>query len=264
MSSAVESAIVMGVLTAISGVAALRDRNPLRATAGERGWIVWLGVADSLNVLLFFEAYKITIGVSVLSHYLAPVFVAIASPILLRERLTRRTTLAVAASFAGLAVMLGPTRSGASAAAILKSASLGAGSAFFYASNVIGTKFVARSYSTSETLFWHGLVATPLLAACVPVSAWASIDSHAASYLAVLSIGPGALAGLVFVWGLRRMPAAHASTLTLLEPLIAVLAGALVFGEELGPRSVVGGALILGGALAVMTAGARTASVVAT
>jgi drug/metabolite transporter (DMT)-like permease len=50
------------------------------------------------------------------------------------------------------------------------------------------------------------------------------------------------------------MPAAHASTLTLLEPLVALVAGAIVFGEALGPRSVAGGALILSGALAVMTA----------
>ena len=74
------------------------------------------------------------------------------------------------------------------------------------------------------------------------------------TFLAVASIGPGALAGLAFVWGLRRMPAAHASTLTLLEPLVAVVLGAVVFGEALGLRALAGGALILAGALTVMTA----------
>ena len=68
-----------------------------------------------------------------------------------------------------------------------------------------------------------------------------------------VALGPGALAGLAFVWGLRRMPAAHASTLTLLEPLVAVLVGAAVFGEPLGAPALAGGALILGGALAVVT-----------
>jgi drug/metabolite transporter (DMT)-like permease len=259
MPAALESTIVLAVETAVAGVAALRDRTPARAGWRPRAWIVWLGIADALNVLLFFAAYKITIAVAVLSHYLAPIFVAIASPLLLRERLTRRTTLAVAASFLGLALMLGPVQSGAGASAVLLSATLGAGSAVFYASNVIGNKFVIADFTTSETMFWHGLVATPLLALFVPRGAWAAIDPQAATFLAVAAIGPAALAGLAFVWGLRRMPAAHASTLTLLEPLVAVVAGAVVFGEALGVRALAGGALILAGALAVMSAG-RSAS----
>ncbi|MGH7271139.1 MAG: DMT family transporter, partial [Polyangiaceae bacterium] len=133
------------------------------------------------------------------------------------------------------------------------SAMLGAGSAVFYASNVIVTKFVVDEFSTSETVFWHGVVATPLLAALVPRAAWSTVDPRAVAFLAVGSIGAGALAGLAFVWGLRRIPAAHASALTLLEPLVAVLLGAMVFGESFRARSVVGAVLILGGALAVMT-----------
>ena len=258
MPSALEATIALAVTTAFSGLTAVRDRIPGRATWRARGWIAWLGVGDGLNVLLFFAAYKITVGVAVLSHYLAPIFVAAASPFVLRERLTRRTAAAVGVSFVGLAVMLGPPgggAGGAATAAVWRSAALGAGSALFYASNVVANKFVADSYSTSETMFWHGVVATPFLAAFVPVGAWAALDGRAVAFLCVASIGPGALAGLAFVWGLRRMPAAHASTLTLLEPLVAVVLGAAVFGEDLGARAVVGGALILTGALVVMTSG---------
>ena len=260
MSSALESAIVMAVLTSVSGVTSLRDRIASPASFAARWWIVWLGVADALNMLLFFAAYKITIAVAVLTHYLAPIFVAIASPLLLREAVTLRTALAVVGSFLGLAVMLGPGGTGADGAALWQSAALGAGSALFYASNVIGNKFVKASFSTSEVMFWHGTISTPLLALCVPRGEWAAVDAHAATFLALASIGPGALAGLAFVWGLRRMPAAHASTLTLLEPLVAVVAGSLVFGEALGTRALVGGALILSGALAVMTARPGAAS----
>jgi drug/metabolite transporter (DMT)-like permease len=253
MSSALESTIALAVLTAFTGVTSLRDR--VRSPAGWRPrlWIGWLGVSDALNVLLFFAAYKITISVAVLTHYLAPIFVAVASPFVIRERLSTRTMLAVGASFAGLAMMLGPSRPGASGGAMWSSAMLGAASAVFYASNVLGNKFVAASFSSSETMFWHGLVATPFLALFIPRAEWAALDAHAVVFLAVASIGPGALAGLAFVWGLRRMPAAHASTLTLLEPLVAVVLGSAVFGETLGPRAIAGATLILAGALVVMT-----------
>jgi drug/metabolite transporter (DMT)-like permease len=252
MPAVLESAIVMGVITLGSGVASLRDRLAPRASWRARAWVAWLGVADALNVLLFFAAYKLTIGVSVLAHYLAPVLVALASPLVLRERMTARTAIAVALSFCGLAAIVVPSGSAASGGVVLRSAALGAGSAVFYATNVVVNKFVVDSFSTSEVMFWHGVVATPLLAAFVPHSAWAAVDPHAAAFLATASLGPGALAGLAFVWGLRRMPATHASTLTLLEPLVSVLLGAAVFGERLAPSALLGAMGILGGALLVL------------
>jgi drug/metabolite transporter (DMT)-like permease len=252
MPTALESTLVMAVITLVTGVAALRDRVPGRAPWRARAWVAWLGVSDAMNILLFFAAYKLTIAVSVLSHYLTPIFVAVAAPLVLRERMTARTAAAIATSFAGLAIMLAPSAGGAGSAPVWTSAMLGAGSAVFYASNVIVNKFVAADFSTSETMFWHGVVGTPLLAAFVPPAAWSAVDPRAAGFLAVSTIGPGALAGLAFVWGLRRMPAAHASTLTLLEPLVSILLGAALLGEGLGLRAVGGGALILAGAVVVM------------
>jgi drug/metabolite transporter (DMT)-like permease len=251
MPTTLESTIVMGVITAVSGVAMLRDRTARPAPWKARGCVAWFGVSDAMNVLLFFAAYKLTIAVSVLTHYLTPIFVALAAPLLLRERMTPRTALAIAVSFGGLAVMLAPAGGGG---AVWASAALGAGSAIFYASNVITNKFVVGTFSTSETMFWHGVVATPFLAAFVPPSAWSAVHPGAVSFLTVASIGPGGVAGLLFVWGLRKMPAAHASTLTLLEPVVSIATGAALLGEPLGARSVVGGALILAGSLTVMTA----------
>jgi drug/metabolite transporter (DMT)-like permease len=257
MSTALESTIVMAVITLVTGVASLFDRVPRRSSARARAWVVWLGVGDAMNVLLFFAAYKLTIAVSVLTHYLAPVFVAIAAPFVLRERLAARTAVAIVVSFAGLAVMLAPAGVGTVRAGVWTSAALGAGSAVFYASNVIVNKFVVAEFSTSETMFWHGVVATPLLALFVPRGAWAAVEPRAVSFLAVAAIVPGALAGLAFVWGLRRVPAAQASTLTLLEPLVSVLLGAVVLGEALAGRALAGAGLILAGSVTVMAAPIR-------
>jgi drug/metabolite transporter (DMT)-like permease len=242
----------MFAITVVAGIASLRDRTHRRASWTARAWIVWLGVSDAFNVLLFLMAYKITIGVSVLAHYLTPVFVAIASPLVLRERLSRKALGAVAVSVAGLGVMMSPRGHEGASSAVWTSAALGAASAVFYAANVIANKFVADDFSTSEAIFWHGLVATPLLASFVPPAAFGAADPRAVGFLAAIALWPGGVAGLAFLWGLRRMPAAHASTLTLLEPLVAVLVGAAVFGESLGLQALLGGGLILGGALVVI------------
>lgn len=253
MPVALQSTIAMAVITVVTGVLSVRDRGAAPAPWRARAWVAWLGVSDAMNVLLFFAAYKLTIAVSVLTHYLTPVLVAMAAPLLLRERMTARTAIAIGASFAGLAVMLAPTGGASSMDVVLRSAAPGAGSAVFYTSNVIVNKFVDRTFSANEVMFWHGVVATPFLALFVPPAAWHALVPRAAGFLALASIGPGALAGVGFVWGLRRMPAAHASTLTLLEPLVSILLGAAALGEPLSARAGLGGALILAGALIVMT-----------
>jgi drug/metabolite transporter (DMT)-like permease len=252
--AALQAAIVMGVITVVSGLASLRDPAPPRRTWKDWARVAWFGVGDVMTVLLFFAAYKLTIAVAVLTHYMTPVLVALSAPVVLRERMTARTTLAIAVSFAGLALMLSRSAGGDAhdAAATWTSAGLGVASAVFYASNVLVNKFLVGAFSTSQATFWHGLVATALGLALVPPSSWASIDPRAVAFLSVAAIGPGALGGLAFVWGLRGIPAAHASTLTLLEPMVSLFLGAAVLGERVGPPALAGGFFILAGAALVM------------
>jgi DME family drug/metabolite transporter len=52
--------------------------------------------------------------------------------------------------------------------------------------------------------------------------------------------------------GLARVPASAASVLTLLEPLVAVSLGVLVWKEHVGLAGLLGAALLLGGAWLVL------------
>jgi drug/metabolite transporter (DMT)-like permease len=250
--SALESTIVMTSLTLMSAPMALRDRRARgRTTVYDWLGIAWIGVADAMNVYLFFAAYqKTSVAVAVLTHYLTPIFVALVAPVALKERADGRTYTAVAIAFTGLVLLLAPWDARSKPTDWI-GAALGAGSAVFYASNVIANKRLL-AFSASELVFYHGFVSIPLLAALVPHDGWWTLGTRAGGIVALGSLGPGALAGLFFVWGLRRIPASHASTLTLLEPLIAVLVGAVAYGERLGPLGLVGGGLILGGAALVI------------
>jgi drug/metabolite transporter, DME family len=61
------------------------------------------------------------------------------------------------------------------------------------------------------------------------------------------------VAYLLFAWGLRRLPAATVSTLTLGEPLTATLLGILLLGERLPPVAIVG-LVVLGAGLTILIA----------
>lgn len=257
MPAALQSVILMVVLTMTSLPVMLKDRVRVRARPSHWLGVGWLGVADALNVALFFAAYqRTTVAIAVLTHYLTPIFVALAAPVVLGERMRARTLGAVAISFVGLALLLAPWRAELSQADLV-GAAFGAGSAVFYASNVLVNKRLAHVFSGSELMFFHGFVAIPLLWALVPNGAFAAAPTGALVIVALGALGPGALGGLTFVWGLRRIAASHASVLTLLEPFVAVLIAALFMGQHVSFAQSAGGALILIGAVLVVTTGAQ-------
>jgi DME family drug/metabolite transporter len=61
---------------------------------------------------------------------------------------------------------------------------------------------------------------------------------------------------LLFGWGLARIPASTATTLSLLEPAVAAVLAVLVVGERLPAAGWAGVALVVG-CLAVLTAPPR-------
>ena len=253
MPAALQSAMLMLVLTVASLPVMLRDRVDARPTRAQWAGVAWLGVSDALNVILFFAAYqRTTVAIAVLTHYLTPIFVALLAPLILKERAGSRTLAAVGVAFLGLVLMLQPW--GASLAGNeVVGAALGAGSAVFYASNVMVNKRHVKAFSGAELMFFHGLVATPLLFALVPLDQYARVSRDALWVVLGGALGPGALGGLLFVWGLRRIPASQASVLTLLEPFVAVVLAAAVLDQRVGALALAGGALILVGAVLVVT-----------
>lgn len=261
MPPAIQSAVMMAVLTFTSMPFMLRDRLPVKATRAQWLALGWLGVGDAMNVLLFFAAYaKTSVAVAVLTHYLTPIFVALAAPVFLGERSGARTFVSVAIASFGLALLLEPWRAGFGAKDVA-GAALGAGSAVFYASNVMVNKRLAPAFSGSELMAFHGVISTVILIFFVPIAEAQQVPLGSMLVVAAGAVGPGALGGLLFVWGLRRIPASHASVLTLLEPFVAVVLAAIFLGQSLSAWALVGGMFILGGAFLVVSAATTKESV---
>jgi drug/metabolite transporter (DMT)-like permease len=247
-----QSTVLMLVVTLASLPIIGRDRVAVRASLRDWLGIAFLGLADSGNVALFFAAYqRTTVAVAVMTHYLTPIFVALAAPVLLRERPGPRTSVAVLVSSLGLVLLLEPWRQGISRGDLI-GAALGAGSAVFYASNVIVNKRLVRVFSGAEVMCFHGLVGVPLLWAFVPRGAIRAVPASSLAIVGAAAVLLGAVCGLMFVWGLRRIHASHASVLTLLEPLVAVIVAIVFMGQRTSGPSIVGGLLILVGAAVVV------------
>jgi DME family drug/metabolite transporter len=73
------------------------------------------------------------------------------------------------------------------------------------------------------------------------------VSVHGIALTAWLALVSTALAYVLFVRGLRGIPASIAGTLSLAEPLVAVILAVLVLGERLAPLAIVGASLLLAG-----------------
>jgi drug/metabolite transporter (DMT)-like permease len=255
-----QSVMILSVIALFWLPAAVRAsaRRPARSASA---WAL-LGAAavtDAGNYLCYFGALdRGPIALAVLTHYLAPVVVAVLAPLLLREALTRRTAIALAASLCGLALLV--LGDGELALASSTTAALGAGSAIFYGLNTLLTKKLLGPFAASELLAYHCVLSAAMVAifAGPPPALSAFWWTPLAGALLL-----GAVGAALFYLGLGAIPAQRAAVLTYLEPLVAALVGYLFFAEPLGPAGLAGGALIVFSGAAVALATGRADPAVA-
>ncbi|MCX5743182.1 MAG: DMT family transporter [Proteobacteria bacterium] len=207
-----------------------------------RRWFAAYVVIDALNLVLFFAAIATTtVQIAILSHYLAPIIIALAAPRIDGVRVPGARIAALVA-LTGLVIVLEPWHAPAHGAVL--GALFGAASAVCYAGNVFTLRRVALKIGPSRALAYHALLAGLLLA---PL-AIGSLHQLTPGGLGLLAIGSstiGSLSGILFAIGLTRIGSARAAILTFIEPVVAVLVGVIAYGEAIHPFAAVGGTLIL-------------------
>lgn len=237
--------LVMATIALLLLPLALREtRTRPRRSAARWGLLGLFGVSDAINCGLYFAALQCTtVAVASLTHYLAPLLVALSAPFVLREPRKRGTLLACLLGLAGLLVLLAPWQT-ATTPGSWRGAGLGAASAIFYAAGVLFNKDLSRHFGAAELLVYHMPSALLALAIMVPSGGW-SISPSGLAWLVAGAVGPGAAAGVLLVRSLRHVPAGRAAVLTFIEPLTALVVATLVWGESLGLHALAGGAGIL-------------------
>jgi drug/metabolite transporter (DMT)-like permease len=242
---------VAGVVTLPWALWAMR-RRPNSASVTDIVKLIGVGLCNGTNTWLYLRALNQgATAAAVLAHYLAPVLVALAAPVVLREPRSPRTPVALGLALAGTAALLlaGP-RAGADFAAVERAVLFGAGSAVFYASATLLAKQVGWAVSDAELFSYQALVGSAMTLPFVALPALGVAWLRPCSAAIVSTVAPG----LLFYAGLRRLPAERAGVLSYLEVVGGVMTGWIAFGEPPGAGAIVGGVCILAAGLWVMTA----------
>lgn len=235
------SPIVFAIMALVTFPLTLReaparwDRRTVLLLAGNT-------VSDALNVITFFAALTYTtVAIAVLTHYLAPIFIALAAP-RVEGTHTRGARPAAALALSGLVLMLEPWRGAADG--VLIGAALGATSAVAYAANVFIVRRLAERLGPARVMSYHSALAAVVMLP-LAVGGLATVSLLDFGLLAAGASTVGALSGVVFIAGLTRIGAARTAVLTFAEPVVAVAVGVLVWSEPMRPLAVLGGAFVL-------------------
>lgn len=207
-----------------------------------------------LGVTLFYASYTFAVqtgGVSLASIllYSSPAFVAVAAWFLLREALTPRKLGLLALTLTGVVLV----SQGGGAGVRVSAASLfwGVTAALSYSSYYLFGKWALSRYSPVTiyaVVLPCGALGLLLLMSFTGVDFSAKSPQVWGLLILLAALSTYTAYGLYYT-GLRRAEASRAVLVASVEPLIAALLAALVFGERLGVWGLLGGLLILGAAL---------------
>ncbi len=220
------------------------DREAVRADAVP---LLIGGAVLGANWVALFEAFRmLNISLATLIYYVGPMLVLLLSPLLFGEKLTGTKLAAVGIVGVGLVCISGSIAFGGLSVAGLFVAIL---SALFYGSLIVFNKRIVRTgglQTAAIELDAAFLVVLPyvLLTAGLPHPTRADLP-----YIAAIGLSNTGLAYLLYFTGMRRLPAQSVALLSYVDPASALLFSALLLHETLTPLQLLGGALILGGAM---------------
>ena len=200
----------------------------------------------SFNVLYFEAAEIVTLSMTSVLLYTAPFFVVILSAIIFREKLTGQKGLSLVFAFAGCLLISGVIGSeqGFNAEGFL----LGLGSGVGYALYTIFSKFALKKYHpftlTFYTFFVAGICLIPFCN--IPYMADVAINVDGAlMWMLALGLLITTLPYFLYNFGLKGLDAGVASVMAFIEPMVATIAGFVIYNEAPTVFNLLGIAMIL-------------------
>ena len=115
-------------------------------------FLIISGAFIGINWILLFEAYRYTtVATATLCYYMAPIFVTIASPFILKEKLTVKKVLCILTALLGMVFVSRIVGAGSLQISVL-GIICGIGAAFFYACVVLLNKFIKDISAYDKTM----------------------------------------------------------------------------------------------------------------
>ena len=238
-----------GGMVLLTAIFAVKDRSVFRVKREHLKYFFGTGVVSILLfTVCYFSCQQIcSLAAASILLYTAPAIVVVLSALLWKEPVTKKKLLALGLTLAGCALVCGVFAGDMTVT--VSGVLLGLGSGFFYALYSIFGRYALAHYDamtvTVWTFFFAGFTSLILLRPAELAEAFSLPGNWlTAVCLVVFST---VLPYLFYTRGLARVEPGRAAIMASLEPVVASLAGVLIFGEPMSAAILAGIVLVLSG-----------------
>ncbi len=257
--------VVAGAL--LAGVIAWRERRTIvRPTARQlrdAAVVAACLMGGGMGLVSWGEGHGVPSGVAALLIGLMPMWLAIFSRVLLGERLAPVVGIGIGVGIAGVAILTWPVGN--------TQALRPDGLAALIASPMcwsLGTVYAARKadlprpalFSTGLQMFLGGLFLLLLGAVTGELAGWdpATVTGRSVAALVYLILVGSMVGYTAYQWLLTVAPLPRISTYAYVNPVVAVILGAVILAEPFTPREAVASVVIVAAVALIVTARGRS------
>ena len=238
----------IGSMLLLSAIFAVKDRTMFRVKREHLKYFFGTGVVSVvLFTLCYFSCQKVcSLAMASIFLYTAPSFVVIMAAILWKEPVTKKKVTALVLTLLGCALVCGVFAGelAVTAAGIL----FGLGAGFFYALYSIFSRYALKHYSALKCTLWMFIFAGIASIFLIRPTELAVLLNPREGIIALILVAASTVSPfLLYTMGLAHVESGKASILASFEPVVAALAGVLIFGESMGVSTIAGILCILAG-----------------
>ncbi|MBA1148215.1 DMT family transporter [Ectothiorhodospiraceae bacterium WFHF3C12] len=200
-----------------------------------------VGILLAAHLSSYFHAIQLTtVAVAIAATFTFPVMTVLIEPLIDGARLRLMDLGLALVAFTGVALIAAPAGVDS---AVLEGVLWGLFSAFMFAlRNVLHRRWLSHHPSSQAMAYQLLVVVVCLVLVAEPPTA---VDVPAWFGLALLGLVFTALAHSLFAGSMRHLPAKTAGLMASLQPVISIVAAAIVLAEIPGPRTMVGAAMVV-------------------
>jgi drug/metabolite transporter (DMT)-like permease len=227
-------------------------------TRGPRPLTLLAGLFFALDLGFWHYGVKFTtVANATILANLSPVVVVIAAWLMLGERPGKAFLAGLALALAGVWA-IAAARGGRQGLDPQLGDAFSVTTALWYAGYMICVRRLRAAQTASEVMLWSTAAGAPLLLIAALLLHEQILPTTAGGWGACIGLGVVHVVGQgCIAWALGRLPAATASVVILVQPVLTAILAWLIFAETMGPLQMAGGAAALAGVVIAQLAAAR-------
>ena len=237
----------LGTVVLFLAMICLRRKFDYRALKNNTYCLLFAGIVIGLNWIFLFQAYNnTTIAIATLTYYLAPTFVVLLSPLVLKESLSKFKIVCVIISLVGMSLV----------ADIFSGKQIGDNNfigiiygimaALLYSGVILSNKFLKNISAMDSSIAQLSLATCILFPYVIYQGESWSMSSISLGALLILGIVHTGIAYLLYFSSMQELSAQKIAIFSYLDPIVAIILSTVFLAEPMSLAQKIGAVLILG------------------